>query len=197
MRDPAQTGKKPVQLFVGEGERVAAREQDVPHFGMSVDVGDRLLPLRLEEDAVVVGVFHHARPRAVAAVGRAGVRHQEQHPVRVAVHDPGHRAVPVLSEGILRLSGHAEILVGDRNHRPSERVLGVVRIQEAEVVRRDGKGQGARMPLDCSPLIVGQPHNLFQRLEGAHAVAKLPSPVAPLRGGDQREVPRAKLFGSW
>ncbi|MBZ5574913.1 MAG: deoxyribodipyrimidine photo-lyase, partial [Acidobacteriia bacterium] len=80
-----------------------ARNLSVTDFRVGIDVADRLLPLGLEEDAVAVRVFDHARPRAVAAVGRAGVRHQEQHPVRVAVHDARHRAVAVFAEGVLRL----------------------------------------------------------------------------------------------
>ena len=87
--NPVQPGEQPVELLLRQrrgGRRRRAARRDL---GVGLDVGDGLFPLGLEEDAVVVGVLHHARPRAVAAVGGAGVRHEEQHPVGIAVHDAG------------------------------------------------------------------------------------------------------------
>lgn len=47
---------------------------------------------------------NHARPGAVAAIGRAVVQGEEEDAIGIAVDQAGHRTVAVFSQGIVRLA---------------------------------------------------------------------------------------------
>ena len=192
VRNPVQPGEQPVQLFLRQRQGVTAREQDVANLLVRLDVGDRLFPLRLEEDAVVVGVLHHARARAVAAVGGAGIGHEKQHPVGIAVHDAGNGAVLVLAERVFRLSRGMQELVGDGDHGPADRMIRILRVHQAEIVRGDGEGQRAGVPRDRGPFVIREPYDPLQLVDRANAIAQLPPPVAPFGGRCERKKARAE-----
>ncbi len=143
VRDLPQTHEQPFDLFVGQGQRIAAGEEDVPHFRMRRDVLDALFPLRGIQ-AVVAVVSDHPRTGAVAAVGRAGPRHEKQDAVRIAMDDSGNRAVLILMERVVRFAAAAEVFVNGGHNRPAQGLLRVPWIEETRVVRGDRKRERAR-----------------------------------------------------
>ena len=62
---------------------------------MRLDVTQGLLVLRVE--IVVLRVGNEAAARAVTAIRRTAVGHEEKHPVGIAVHQAGHGGVFVLA----------------------------------------------------------------------------------------------------
>ena len=147
----------------------------------------QVLELRLVVAAVEVlgGVAHDARPRAVPAVRGALGRDQHQDPVGVAVDEARDGRVAVLGERVLHHRGEGLVLPRARDDLPADRVVRVLRVHQADEVRRDvdaellGRGQALA-------LVVGQLEDLLDLLEVVDPVAQLPAPVVPLLVGDVR-----------
>ncbi|OHE20272.1 MAG: hypothetical protein A2X95_01800 [Syntrophobacterales bacterium GWF2_56_9] len=184
--NPPQAREQPFQLFVGQGQRIAAGEEDVPDLRVRCDVRDAPFPL-LGALAVVAAVADHPRAGAVAAVGRADPRHQKQNAVRVAVDDPGNRAVLILVERVVRLAAAAEMLMHGGNDRPAQGLPRVPRVEEARVVGGDRQRQRAGLAAHRVAFILRQTDHPAQGLQIADAVAELPMPVLPFLGGGVRE----------
>lgn len=83
--DVVEFGQDPVEAVVGEHERVAPGEEDVPDTGDLPDVVEALDDLGLRGDGVDVPDL--PLPGAVPAVHGADVADQEEHPVGVAMGD--------------------------------------------------------------------------------------------------------------
>ena len=165
----------------GEGQAVAAGDQDVADLRRPAQV----LELRLVVAAVeVLGrVADDPRPRAVAAVARALGRDQHQDPVRVAMDEARHRRVAVLGERVLHHRGEGAVLAADRDDLAADRVVRVVRVDQADEVRRDVDPELVRGG-ETGALVVGQVEDLLDLLEVVDPVAELPAPVVPLRVRD-------------
>ena len=101
--DRPQRREELLEPLVREQQRVAAADQHVAHLGVGGDVVEPLL----QGGAGQLGLsaLRDAPPRAVAAVDRAGVGGQEEHPVGVLVHDGLHRAVGVFAEWVGQFAG--------------------------------------------------------------------------------------------
>ncbi len=113
--DRPQAAEQVVELVVGDGQGIAARQQDVANFRMRFDVCERPVPLTDRELVVAAGLADHARARAVAAIGRAETGGQEQHPVGIAVNQTRNGRVVVLAQGIVGLARHAQVFLADRD----------------------------------------------------------------------------------
>ena len=122
MLDGAQAPEQIVEPVVGERQRIAARDEHVADLGMVRDVSERILPLRPAEGVVAARLAHHARAGAVAAIGRAEAGREEQHAVRVAVHEAGHHAMAVLAERIVGLARRLQIFGADRDMGAAQRL---------------------------------------------------------------------------
>ncbi len=92
--------------------------------------------------------------------------------------------------------GRSEVLVGDGYHGPAQGLRRVVDIDQAGVVGGDRDRQRAAMADDRRALVGRQPDDPLEILEAPDAVAKLPPPVAPLRGRRLGEVPGAERLGA-
>ena len=112
---------------------------------------------------------------------------EHQHPIRVAVHEAGNRGVAILAERVFHHGGERLLLGTDRDHLSTNRVVRILRIDEAHEVRRD---VDAELPLCREPvaLVVGQLEDLADLLEGVDAVGELPAPVVPLLVGNVRPL---------
>ncbi len=109
--------------------------------GADVVVGRFALPRRQARPAI--GPDHLAA-KAEPAIDRAGVDELEQHPVGIAVHDPLHRAVRVVADGVgalLRLR-HQFRRVGDELARDG--VIGIVGVDQVGHRRSDRDGIAGR-----------------------------------------------------
>ena len=146
--------------------------------GRLPDVLERhLQPLFVGHDFAVA---HDPRPRAVAAVGRAEIVHQQQDPVRIAMDQAGHRAVAVFAQRIVGLARCPLELRRGRNHRPAQRLLRIGPRKQAHVVGRDAdREHGAAFDQGLS-LVRRQDQHPLQLLQRADPVPRLPPPVVPL-----------------
>ena len=104
------------------------------------------LPVELGVEIVAAGVADQPRTRAVPAIRGAPVRHQEQHPVGVSVHQPGHGRMRILAAGVAHLPGRDMGLLDPRDDLPADRAVLVRRVNQVEEIGRDGQRQ----------LVVGQ-----------------------------------------
>ena len=195
MADGAQAPEQIVEPLVGQGQRIAARDQHVANFGMGGDVVERLLPLRAAEGIFAAWLTDHAGTRAIAAIGRAEAGGEKQHPVRIAVHETWHSRVAVLAERIVGLAGRLEIFGADGNMGSSQRLERVVAAHQARIVRRDAERQRSLMAHHGIALVIGQHEQPLELCERADALARLPAPVVPLGGFDLRIEPLAKGAG--
>ena len=179
--DRAQTAEERVQLGVGQQQRVAAGEQDVADLGMLFDVLQPGLELRME--VIRLGVGDQAAARAITAIGSAPVGDQEQDAVRITVDDAGDGHGAFFADRILGFAGGDIGLLDPRDDLTADRAVRVLRVDQVEEMRRDRKRQlmgGEEAPF---PLLLGQFQHLFQLGQRRDAVAQLPMPVVPLRGG--------------
>ena len=199
VRDRAQTAQQMFQLLVAEQQRVAAAQQHVAHLRMAADVLD--LPVELGMEIVAAGVAHQPRPRAIPAIRRAPVRHQEQHPVGITVHQARHRRMRVLAARVAHLPRRDVRFLDARDDLPANRAVLVGRVNEVEEVGRDGQRQlviGQRRAGDF--LRRQRRHQPLELLDGGNAVLELPVPVVPVRIrhiGPKTPPRRAELLESF
>ena len=117
----------------GEGQAVAAGDEDVADLRRPAQVLElRLVVLAVE---VLGRVADDPAPRAVPAVARALGRDQHQDAVRVAMDEARHGRVAVLGERVLHHPGEGAVLAGGRDDLAADRVVRVVRVDQADEVR--------------------------------------------------------------
>ncbi len=190
VRDRAERAEQPVEVVVGEDERVAAGEQHVADGGRAGDVGDAGAEVVLAHHEV--GIAHHALAQAVAAVDGALARDAKGDFVGVVVDEVFDRAVAHLVQRIGDAHDVGRHLAGVRHHLPAHRARRVRGVHERGVVRRDGPPKHVRRLLNGLALAACWVDKAFEILGGAEAVAHLPAPVVPLglRGvGHRKEKP--------
>ena len=93
------------------------------------------------------------------------------------------RGVAVLGERVLHHPGEGAVLARGRDDLQADRVVGVLRVDQAHEVGRDIDPElvGHREAL---ALLIGQLEDLLDLLEVVDPVAELPAPVVPLLVGD-------------
>src|SRR3954453_19961336 len=89
MRNGAQPAEQQLQLLVAEQKRVTAAEQHVADLRRATYVIDLFFELRVK--VVSRGVADQPRTRAIPAVACAPIRDEEEHAVRIAMHETGNR----------------------------------------------------------------------------------------------------------
>ena len=178
--DLAEAAEDRLEQLRGERQAVAAGDEHVADLGgpaQVVELGFVVLAVE-----VLGRVAHDPGPGAVAAVARALGRDQHQDPVRVAMDEAGHRGVAVLGERVLHHPGEGAVLAGGRDDLQADRVVRVVRVDQADEVGRDVDPELVRRGEPLA-LVVGQVQDLLDLLEIVDPVAELPAPVVPLGVG--------------
>ena len=137
MRNRPQPREQILQLLVAEQQRVAPAQQHVANLRMRRDVGELLVELRMK--IIAAGIAHQARARAVAAIARAPIRHEEEHAVGITMHQPRHWRMPVLAAGITQFPRRRGRLLDARNDLPPDGAILIRRIDEIEEVGRDAQ----------------------------------------------------------
>ena len=160
VRNRPQLAENPLELVVAQRQRIAAGDQHVANLRRAAQIIERRhQPALLRHQ---LAVADHARPRAVAAVRRAEIERQQQHAIRVAMHQARHRAVRIFAQRIVGLALGPHELIERRHDGPPQRLQRIVGIQQAHVVRRDADRQHRAALHERFALLVGQPQHLFE-----------------------------------
>ena len=187
-------GQNPIQPLVAQGQRIAAGNQHVADAGRGPDVLERLLqPLLPRGD---MPLPHHPRARAVAAIARTEIGHQQQHAVGIAMHQARHGAVVVFAQGIVGLAGRTLEFIQRGNDRPPQRLEAVVARNQAHVIGGNAHREHGSRLRQGRPLVRRKLQNLFELVQGADSVAGLPIPGVPLLVGDAGIEGFAENLGS-
>ena len=133
---------------------------------------------------------------AVAAVAGAAVSDQEQHAVRVAVNEAWHRHVAVLAAGVTHFIGVFPGFLDAGDHLLADGAVGVLGVNEVEIVRRDGHGQLVPREQHAGALFLGQGQVLLQLGQGGDPVFELPGGAVPVCDGDVFGGPIARSVGA-
>ncbi len=181
MGDLAEPAEDLLEELRGQGQAVAARDEHVADLGRPAEVLELGLVLLAVE--VLGRVADDPAPGAVAAVARALGRDEHQDPVRVAMDEARDRRVAVLGERVLHHRGERLLLTAERDDLAPDRVVGVLRVDQADEVGRDVDPELVR-GAEAVALLVGQLQDLLDLLEVVDPVAELPAPVVPLLVGD-------------
>ena len=182
--DRLQVVQVVAELGKRQGERVAAGDDHVL---------DRLRLADVIDHAFVVGAHafpaaageRGALPRAVPAVHRAVGRGDEQRAIRIPVGEPRHGRILVLFQrvfefvpgGVLGFQRRGDGLQPDGIGR-------ILRVDEREVVRRDGELVLALEPAECLEFVGSEREECAKLADGPNRVLGLPAPVVPLMGGN-------------
>ena len=122
-------------------ESVAAGEQDVADLGMVADILEAGIDLLGGNGGVMLACEPSAG--AVAAVHGALVGDEEQDPVGIAVGQTGNGGVGVLVKRIELILGSLIELCCRGNALTADGIIGIVRVDEREIIRGDSHAQRA------------------------------------------------------
>ena len=88
----------PFEQMVREQERIASRENYIPHLRVLAEVLNGSVQVTLFQESRFP---HQSLPGAKPAIDRALIRHHEQHPIRIAVNEVRHRTHEIFFKGIV------------------------------------------------------------------------------------------------
>ncbi|MGC3988104.1 MAG: hypothetical protein QM796_00190 [Chthoniobacteraceae bacterium] len=137
------------------------------------------------------GSAHHAAAGAIAAVAGATVSDQKQNAIGIAVNQPRHRHVRILPTRVGHLGGRDQRLLKPRDHLAADWIVGIVRVNQVEKMRRDPHRQLVGREKNSLALLLQQRQFLLDLTQAFQAVFKLPFPIVPLFGRDIRPMPRS------
>ena len=183
VRDLADPPQDRLEQLGREGQAVATRDEDVAHLRGPAQVLE--LGLMVAPIEVLGGVADDPRAGAVPAVRGALRRDEHQHPVGVAVDQARDRRVAVLGERVLHHRGERLLLPAGRDDLAADRVVRVVRVDQADEVGRDVHAELVRRR-EPQALVVGQVQDRLDLRKVVDPVTELPAPVVPLLVGDVR-----------
>src|SRR4051794_10216084 len=126
-----------IELLVAQEQGIASAQEDVADGRGAPDIIDLFVVLWME--IIATGIAHQARASAVSAVSRTSVRHQKEHPIRIAMHQAGHRRVAILTARIAHLPGSGVSLLDSRDNLPSDWAILICGMDQVEKVRGDGQ----------------------------------------------------------
>ncbi len=181
VRDLAQAAQDRFEELRCQGQAVAAGDEDIAHLrgpAQVLELGLVILPVE-----VLGRVADDARPRAIAAVGRALRRHEHEDAVRIAMDEAGHRGVPVLGERVLHHRREGLLLATERDDLATDRVVRILGIDQADEVRGDIDAELV-VGRESLSFLIGELEDLLDLFEVVDPVRELPAPVVPLRVRD-------------
>jgi hypothetical protein len=192
--DRPQAGEQRVELGIGEEQGITAGEQHIAHLGVTFQVAEGGLEFGVQ--FLLAHAGDDAAARAVAAVARTAVRHEEEHAVRVAMHEARHGHVAVLAAGIAHLIGIFPGFLDARDDLPADRAAGIGGVHQVEIMRGDRHRQLVAGEQHAGAFLVGEREMLLQLLQRRDPVSELPGGVVPVGGGDVFIKPIARSVGA-
>src|ERR1051326_249181 len=179
MRNRPQTAKQMVELFIAKKQRIPAAEQDVTNRRSAPDV--IYLPVEFRVKVVSGRITNQARARAIPAISGAAVGDQEQHTIRIAVHQPRHRRVRIFATRVQHFPRSAMGFLKPRDYLPANRAILVCRVHEVEKIWRDGQRQ---LPVSqrraCTLLRSHGGQQTLKLVERRYSMLQLPLPIVPV-----------------
>ena len=158
------------ELGIGQGQGIAAGEDQLVHAGIVAQVGERRLPPAPAARQVLVGEL---AAEAVAAVHRAGPGGHQQGAAGVLVQQPGRRAAGALAQRIGAEAGCRHLLGAERQDLAQQGVSGIAAAhqgdegawhQERELpAGRHGSRQQRRRELEQAQQLGGVAHRLGEQ----------------------------------
>ena len=176
----AQAAEEILQPRIGEQQRVAARKQDVAHFGVLLEVVDG--PVEIELELLFADAADHAAAGAVAAVGSAAVGDEKKDAVGVTVHQPRHRHVVVLAARVGHVLGRVSHFLNTGNNLAADGAVRIEGVDQIEEVGRDAHRQFGVGEKDAGVFLLNELDLALELIQRLDAVAHLPLPVIPLLG---------------
>ena len=167
-----------LQLCRAHGQRVSAGNQYVPYLLVRTDILHGSLQRGFRDGQILFA--YDAAARAVAAVHGALHGHEQQHAVRIAMHHVGDWAVRHFAQRIGKVVCVRPRFEDGRNGLHANRVVGIARVDQRCVVRRNRHAKRTEAGVDLVFLLPGERENLLELIGRGDAVAKLPFPVVPV-----------------
>ena len=134
VRDAGEALRDHAEPAAREGKGISAREHHLPDPRIRRDVGQGGVEFGVGQGPETVR-SDHLPAEAEAAIDRADVQRLEQHAVRVAVDDPGHRRVGGVADRVRALLGLGDAFPGDGNELSADRVVRVIGVDQLGHVR--------------------------------------------------------------
>src|SRR5512142_1365032 len=102
MGNGSQSAEDLLQSLVFQKERVTSRYKDIPNLSMAFQIFQNLLQITLCDGPLIAS--NQSPSRAVSAVHGTLIGDKQQHSIRVAMHQTGHRRMVVLPQRIHHLT---------------------------------------------------------------------------------------------
>ena len=116
---------------------------------------------------------------AVTAVHGALVGDKEQNPVRITMSQTGHGGIRVLMKGVKLVLGSLIKLCRGRNALTTNGIIGIVRVDEGEIIGSDRHAERAEAFRNTLFLLGSQGDVFFEIFKSFDAVCNLPMPIVP------------------
>ncbi len=173
----AQLADDVFKLFVALHECVAAGKKNIANFGMIADIVETFLDLAIGNG----GIMLPRKPAAgaVTAVHGALVGDKEQDPVRITMSQTGHGGIRVLMKGVKLVLGSLIKLCRGRNALTTNGIIGIVRVDEGEIIGSDRHAERAEAFRNALFLLGSQGDVFFEIFKSFDAICNLPMPIVP------------------
>lgn len=189
MGDAAQFGQNPVELLIGEHERIAAGKENIAdhrRFADVVDAGEQFIFIGNRID-----VADLALAGTVTAVHGADVADLQQHPVGVAMGHSRHRAIPVFGQGVGQVTGVELQLAGGGKGLTEDGVVAkAFVVDQGEIIggNRQRKATQGLFETGFFLRFEMDAEQFFDAADIADGMFQLPAPVLPAGKGDAAGV---------
>ncbi len=119
-----------------EHERIAPGEDHFPDVRTRGDIGESGVQ-RLARQRFGPSWPYHLAAETEAAIDRAGVGDLQEHAIRIAVHDPFHRTVRLIPDGVGRLNRQHVQFGRVGRELPGDRIVRIVGVDQCGQGWRD------------------------------------------------------------
>ncbi len=118
-------------------ERVATRDDYLPHLGVRPDVREGVG--EGVHRARAAALADHARARTEAAVDAAAIGREQKRAIGVSLHQVGRDLVGLFPEGIAQVARYRLRFVRDGDALAADGAVGIRSVDQRQVVGRDGE----------------------------------------------------------
>src|SRR5205085_9471676 len=136
-----------LEFIVAENQSVAARQQNVPDFGVLFEVAKRLLEISVQ--FLFSDTADETAARAITAVTGATISDEKQNAVGITMNQARHRHVRIFSARVDHVVGRGPRFLDPRNDLAPDWVVGIIARNQVDELGRDGERE----------LVAGEQHS--------------------------------------